>query len=165
MEKKCRSCGMLIPKGAMFCRHCKKLQDVYPTVIICAIIFSFFLTSWAFKANSLTNLPAPDTSYENIKAVLPQSVIGISQKDMRDYQTACISMNIEGIHMMKKSGRIIDLVGMPHVLIIGKESILYKVRVLEGKNKDLTGWIDFNHLFVRNADFKIDSAPDTNGKK
>ena len=139
MEKKCRSCGILIPKGAMFCRHCKKLQDVYPTVIICAIIFSLFLVSWAFKDDSSPKLPAPNTSIDKIKTVLPQSVIGISQKDIRDYETACINMNMTGINMMKESGRIIDIDGMPHVLIIGKEGIHYKVRVLEGNNKGLTG--------------------------
>jgi hypothetical protein len=147
-EKKCKFCAMMIPKDAKICPHCRKKQGTSTIVKILAVIFGLMVIGAIM--NGITGKPTTTGVAVGKEAILngggQETLMAISEPAYDEWTKAAAAKDKYGMGILLTSGRAFTVKSGTKVLVIDQSMFKRKVRILEGKQKGLSGWAAMEHV-------------------
>jgi hypothetical protein len=145
-EKKCKHCAMMIPDEAKICPHCRKRQGM-PVIGGILVVFIFFVLI-ALMVPAFTGVKSSKWTGE--KGVLVSGAeftpVAMSEQILDEWVSARVNKDGHGQVSLLASDKVVGVKSGTKVLIIDRATFSRKVRVIEGENEGLAGWVPTEYV-------------------
>lgn len=140
-EKKCKHCAMMISKEAKVCPHCRKRQgmSVVGGIFLVVAIFFLFGLIMAIATGDKSSKGTGDNGVLNSGAEF--TPVARTEQALDEWVSAGVAKDKHGQAILLASNKVVGVKSGTKVLVIDRATGSRKIRVVEGKEQGLSGWV------------------------
>ena len=141
---------MMIPKEAKICPHCRKKQgmSIIAAIFFVVVLFFAFGIIISLVMGPSGGKKASVSAGQNgiLKSSGELTPVALTEKNFDAWTSAQVAKDNLGIQQLLASGKVVGVKSGTKVLVIEQATFKRKVRILEGKDKGLSGWVAMEYV-------------------